>query len=159
MHELLHRRLGGVGPESGLLSDPGSAFPSDGALSKLVAQLDLEFRAVEAAFAAGLWNEELPTFLPEAVGHLGGHEGWGRENELQAVDLRELGLQSFECVDRETRRGDPQARPAANRDLEVIPEQVGGVIDDLHVLPPDLGARSASHSAASLRDRYQVRGA
>ena len=95
MHKLLHRRLGRVGPESGLLAYPVSAFPSDGALSKLVAELDLEFRTIKAAFSPRLGNEKLPTFLPETVGYLGGYEGWCRENELQAVDLREFRLQSF----------------------------------------------------------------
>ena len=117
MQELLHRRFGRVGPEPGLFADPVSALTGDSALSELVAQLDLEFRAVEAAFAAGLWNEELPTFLPEAVGHLGRHKRRSGEDELQAVDLRKLGFQGFERVDREARRRDPQTRPAPNRSL------------------------------------------
>jgi hypothetical protein len=93
MHELLHRGLCGVGTKSGPLPDPVGAFAGDGALGELVAKLDFEFGPIKTAFPSRLGNEELPTFLPEAVGHLCRHKCWSREDELQAVDLRKLGLQ------------------------------------------------------------------
>ena len=72
---LLHQGFGGVRAEAGLAADPVGAFAGDGALGELVAELDLEFGAVEAALAFELGDEELAFFLRQLVGGLALNEG------------------------------------------------------------------------------------
>jgi hypothetical protein len=91
-----------------LAAHPVGALFGDGALGELVAQLDLELAAVQAALAVELGDVEFLALLADLVGHLVGHEGGRGEDEVQFVDLFQLGLQRLEGVHREARSGDLQ---------------------------------------------------
>ena len=85
--ERLHGGLGAVALEPGLAAHPVSALLGDGALGQLVAQLNLELAAVEAAFAVELGNVEFLALFANLVGDLAGRESWGGEDEAEFVDL------------------------------------------------------------------------
>src|SRR5262249_4829601 len=136
VQELLHRSLGRVRPEGGLLADPRSALAGNGPLVELVAQLDLELGAVEGALPGGLRNEALLALFAQPISHLVRHEGWRREDELQALNLSQLRLQRLERIDRERGRSDLETRPPVDGGLEVVAEEVGGVVDNFHGAAP-----------------------
>ncbi|MGY6552972.1 MAG: hypothetical protein ACXIUM_00470 [Wenzhouxiangella sp.] len=132
MNERLHGCLGRIGPESGFLPDPVGALAGNRALRQLVAQLDFEFRAVQPAFPPSLGDEELPPLLAQPIRDFVGHEGWRREDELQAVDPRQLGFQGLKRVDGKAGGRDAKPGVASKLALEVISEPVGNVVDQVH---------------------------
>ena len=155
--ELLHRRLSLVRPEARLLSNPVGAFASDRTLRQLVAKPYLEFGAVKPALARRLRDEELSTLLMQTVCHFHRHEGRGGEDELEALDLRQLRFERLKGIDREARRRDLQPRPASHRRLQVVAEKQRGVIDDFHRHPPHAEERSAGPAGAARPAGYPAR--
>jgi hypothetical protein len=91
--ELLHRRLAAIGLERRLAAHPVSALFCDGALGQLVAQLNLELTAVQAAFAVELGDVEFLALLANLVGDLVGGERRRGEDEAELVDFFQLGFQ------------------------------------------------------------------
>ena len=68
------------------------------------------------------------------VGDLATNKRWGREDELQRVDLFELSPQRLVGVDRKTRCRDPEFCSRRDGALEVVAEQAVDVVDYLHRL-------------------------
>jgi hypothetical protein len=97
-----------------LAAHPVGALFGDGALGQLVAQLNLELAAVQAAFAVELGDVEFLALFANLVGDLAGREGGRGEDEAEFVDLLQLGLQGLEGVHREARSGDSSAVPWAS---------------------------------------------
>jgi hypothetical protein len=91
-----------------LAAHPVSALLGDGPLGQLVAQLDLELAAVQAALAVELGDVEFLALFANLVGDFAGREGGRGEDEAEFVDLLQLGLQGLEGVHREARSGDLQ---------------------------------------------------
>jgi hypothetical protein len=131
--ERLHGRLGAVALECSLAAHPVSALFGDGALGQLVAKLNLEFAAVQAAFAVELGDVEFLALFAHLVGDLAGREGGRDEDEAEFVDLLHLGLQCLEGVHREARSGDFQPCLGLQRRLEVVTQQAGDVVNQFHV--------------------------
>ena len=98
--EWLHWRLRAVGHEARLAAQPFGALAHDGALGELVAQVDLELTAVQAALPVELGDVEFLALLADLVRHLFGHEGGRREDEAQLIDLLQLFLQGLEGIHR-----------------------------------------------------------
>ena len=133
--ELLHGRFGAVAAERGLAPYPVGAFLGHGPLGELVAKLNLELAAVEAALAVELGYVELLAFLANFVGDLVGHKGGRGEDEVQLVELFQLGLQRLEGVHRKARGRDLQARAGPEGLLEIVAQQAADVVDQFHRAP------------------------
>jgi hypothetical protein len=116
-----------------LAAHPVSALLGDGALGQLVAKLNLELAAVQAAFAVELGDVEFLALFANLVGDLAGREGGRGEDEAEFVDLLHLGLQGLEGVHREARSGDLQPCLGLQRRLEVVTQQAGDVVNQFHV--------------------------
>ena len=80
---------------------------------------------------------ELAVLLLQSVGDLVRNERRRREDELERLDLLQLGLQGLERVDGKTRCGDLELAPRRNRPLQVVAEQLIDVVNDLHLLDFD----------------------
>ena len=71
----LHRGLRLVGPKRGLAANPVGTLAGNGALCQLVAKLNLELAAVQAALALSFRDMKLALFLLQLVRDLIGHKG------------------------------------------------------------------------------------
>ncbi|WP_265288696.1 hypothetical protein [Verminephrobacter eiseniae] len=118
--------------ESGLAAYPVGTFFGNGALIELVAQLNLEFAAVQTAFPIEFGNVEFLAFLANLVRDLVGDESGRGEDEAQFVDFFQLCLERFKCVHRKTGGGNLQAGAGLEGPLQVVAEQVGDVVDEFH---------------------------
>jgi len=101
---------------------------------------------------------ELAMFLPHAISGFARNERRRRENKLEGIDLRQLGLQRFEAIDRKTRSSYPQLGPGLNHLLQVIAEETIDIIEDFHrlIYRPRGVARTTVGAEASLyAGRYQ----
>ena len=81
----------------------------------------------------------------------GGYECGRSEDELKAFYLGKLGFQRLEGIDREARRGDLQSRSVTDRALQIVAEQLRGVIDDSH-----RACRPAFTALQVLRDQASI---
>ena len=107
--ELLHWGLAAIGLEGRLAPHPFCALFGNRSLGELVAQLNLELAAVQAALTIQLRDVELFSLFADLVGNLVGNERWRGEDEVQLVEFFQLSFQRFECIHRKTRRCDTQA--------------------------------------------------
>lgn len=157
--ELLHGRFGAIALELGLALYPVGALLGHRPLSELVAQLDFKLAAVEVALPVELGDVEFPALLADLVGDLVGNERRRGEDEVQLVDLLQLGFQGLKGVHREAGGRDFQARAGRQRLLEVVAQQVADVVDQFHqsLAPESLLVRLAAiHSSRPLRRKRHV---
>lgn len=157
--ELLHRCFGAVAAELGLAPYPVGALLGHCPLGELVAKLDFKLAAVEAALAVELGDVELLALLANLVADLVGHKGGRGEDEVQLIDLLQLGFQRLEGVHRKARCGDLEPCPWPEGLLEVIAQQAADVVDQFHQSPaPEslLIRLAAIHSSRSLRRKRHV---
>lgn len=129
----LHGGLGAVAFEPGLAAHPVSALLGDGPLGQLVAQLDFELAAVQAALAVLLGDVEFLTLFANLVSDFAGGERGRREDEAEFFDLLQFGLQGLEGVHREARSGDLEPRSRLQRRFEIVTQQAGDVVNQFHV--------------------------
>ena len=131
-HELLHGGACVVAAKLDLAANPVGAFTRHGALGQLVAQLDLELTAGQTALAVAGWDVELAPFLADPVRDLTGYEGRGGEDELERLDMLQLGLQGLVGIHREA--GGRYLEACARLDglFEVLSQQTADVVDQLH---------------------------
>jgi hypothetical protein len=130
--KLLHRRAGGVGAECGFALDPFRAVAGDGTLGQPVLEPDLELAAVEGTLPLGFRNVKLAPLAPHSVGDLVRYEGRGGEDELERIDLLQLGPQGLVSEDREIGRGNAQSRPGRQGALEVVAQTLVDIVDKQH---------------------------
>ena len=107
---LLHGGFGGVRAERDLAADPLRALAGDGSLGELVAKLDLELGAVEAALPFELRDEKLTSFLRHFVGGLAVDECGRGEDEFDGLHLLQFSLERLVGVDGKTRCSDLDLR-------------------------------------------------
>ncbi len=130
--EGLHRRLRAVGHEARLELQPIGALTGDGALRQLVAQMDFELTAVQVAFTVELGDVKFLALFADLVRHIFGHESGRGEDEVELLDLFQLGLQRLKRIHRKARGRHLQARAGLQGSLEVIAQQAVDVVDQFH---------------------------
>ena len=131
-HEVVHGVPGGVRPELRLAAHPLGAFPRDGLLFELVAQAHLELRAVQALLALEPGNVELAAFLRRLLRD----EGRRREEEAQLLAGLQLLLELLKGVDGKACGGDGHFAAGADRLLQVVFDDVCGVVEYFHACVP-----------------------
>jgi hypothetical protein len=94
--------------------------------------LDFKLAAVEAALPVELRDVEFLLLLANLVGDLVGNKGGRGEDEVQFVDLFQLGFQRLEGVHRKARGRDLQARAWPEGLLEIVAKQPADVVDQFH---------------------------
>ena len=111
-------------PELYLLPNPVRAFARNRPLRHLVAELQLEFRTVEAFLTREARDVELALFLRRALLE----ERWRREEKAQAVNLREFFLQCIKRINGKARRRHRQPAAFPDRLLQIVPDEMRDII-------------------------------
>ena len=130
------------GPETSLLPNPARTFRRNCLLGKLVAELDLELRAVEPLLARKARDVELALLL---LGALLGESRFGVD-EPELVKRLKLLAKLVECVHREHRCRYGNGIPFTNDLDEVIFENAGLVVEEGVVHPLRHPLRAARRS-------------
>jgi hypothetical protein len=123
--------LGAVALEPGLAAHPVGALLGDGALGQLVAQLNLELAAVQAALAVELGDVEFLALFANLVGDLAGREGGRGEDEVSSSIFSSSAFSASKAYI-EKHEAAIFSRARLQRRLEVVTQQAGDVVNQFH---------------------------
>ena len=127
-HKPAHVFASSVGLEVRFPTDPICAFPGDGLLRHLIAELDLKLRAIQALLAGQTRDIEFALLLLRFLRN----EGRRGENETEIVHRLQLRLQFIVRIHGKTSSGDGYLAACLNGLRHIVTDDLGYIIKDFH---------------------------